>query len=347
MKRLFVAFIIFFIFSCAEVDEVSPAKISFFIGDVSVNSEKPAIGSIVSSGDVVKTGSRSSIDIVIGSSLLRIKESSEVVITQAIIDEGNEKTELSVESGSILCKPKKLLRDESFTVKTASAVCAVRGTEFSVRTDSNKTSLIKVYEGNVKVAPRVTQLENDSEKLNQFASTINERQAAVVSLDDAQKAQDAVSNSLSSGKTTDQALRDNADLIKLKDERIKQFDASDFSRELEIIQLEEPEPEPEPVPVPVRRVIIPVKLVVSRYEVYKVRGGNIIERAAVVSTPITLNNNIYAASSNKVYAADSNGKILWEKSVNGISGISIDESTVLVDTENGTIRLSVGSGNNL
>ncbi len=113
---------------------------------------------------------------------------------------------------------------------------------------------------------------------------------------------------------------------------------------MEIIDVEAEE-EPEPAPVVVRRRrVVPEKLVVSRYEVYKVRDGQITQKAAIKGRPVTYNNRVYAASADRVYAADENGKILWERPAAAIQTISREGNVLKVTTSSGTQNLSLLDG---
>ena len=86
-------------------------------------------------------------------------QKTKVVLATLIRQGGIESTTVDLDSGKMLCKPKKLIKSESFMVKTPTAVAGVRGTQFTVEADTNGTSRIKVFEGSVKVAKRVKELE--------------------------------------------------------------------------------------------------------------------------------------------------------------------------------------------
>jgi hypothetical protein len=93
--------------SCSkgQVDEY--AMITFMIGDVAKNELPVSIGDIVQEKDSLKTGEDSFCDVKIGSSIIRIKQKSKVVIA-SLVHKGNlESTDLSLGVGKMLCKPKK------------------------------------------------------------------------------------------------------------------------------------------------------------------------------------------------------------------------------------------------
>jgi hypothetical protein len=101
----------------------------------------------------VKTGVKSIAEITFQGGVIRINEKSSVVMKELAknIRDNKEMTELFVESGQSLFKVTKKLTDgEKFNVTTATAVAAVRGTEFTVAADEKKT-LIACKEGRIAV----------------------------------------------------------------------------------------------------------------------------------------------------------------------------------------------------
>lgn len=143
--------------SLKEVDEY--AMVTFMIGDVKKNSVEVQMGDIIKENDIIVTADNSFCDVKIGESIIRIKSLTNVKIS-TLFKKGNvENTTLGLDSGKMLCKPKKLLKEENFVVKTPTAVAGVRGTQFSIEADKEQTTRIKVFKGEVKVAKRVKQLE--------------------------------------------------------------------------------------------------------------------------------------------------------------------------------------------
>ncbi len=134
------------------------ATVMFFIGDVKINDASIDIGAIIKENDRLVTAGQSSCDLKIGDSIIRIKENSKVLISQLMRKGAVENTALGLDVGKMLCKPKKLMKEESFLVKTPTAVAGVRGTKFTVEADTMKTTRIKVYDGRVKVIKRVEKL---------------------------------------------------------------------------------------------------------------------------------------------------------------------------------------------
>ncbi|MFW5808272.1 MAG: FecR domain-containing protein [Spirochaetota bacterium] len=331
---------------CADVQIGKPARITFFVGDVTVNDTPALVGMSVSSGDRISTGQRSSCDISIGESVLRIKEGSAVDLTSSLLENGSEKSDITLDHGSLLAWPKKLAKDDEFVVRTTTSVAAVRGTRFAVRTDPRQTTRIKVFEGSIRVAPRVAKLDTAPRKLLEHGTTVTKNQAVLITPDDRDRAESAVNKSLDEGKSVDEALSDNKEVIEIGPNRISSFEPSDFTETMETIDvIDEEEAEPAPVARPRPRPRpAPETLVISRYEVYKVRGGRIIEKSAVVGDVITFHNRVFAASARRVYAASSDGTILWEREIGSVEGIARSGNRLEVRTASGTTTLSLANG---
>jgi len=80
-----------------------------------------------------------------------LSQNSDMVISQA----GSTKTDLNLFQGKLRSKVKKLGFKQSYKVKTPQAVCAVRGTDFTVGVQGNETSVM-VYEGRVEATENNT-----------------------------------------------------------------------------------------------------------------------------------------------------------------------------------------------
>lgn len=351
MKHRIILFTGIFILSifhaCADItesDSASAAQIAFFVGTVRLSGSEAAVGMPVNAGDTLTTGPRSSCDITLGNSLLRLKESTELTVTNALLHNGKENTDITLDSGALLCKPGKLLSDESFIVRTPTSVAAVRGTQFGVRTDAAESTRIKVFEGTVSVVPRVGKADDSLDDLMKHSTQISENSAAVVTVEDKAAADTAVNSSLESGSTLQEALQENKEHIALRNERIETFDPSDFQEDIGLIEVQEPEK-----PKPAKRVVqkprpVPETLVVSRYEIYKVQKGTITDSAALLGEAITHGNRIIAASRNRIYGARPDGTIVWERSLQSIEGISRNGNRIMVETASGTKTLLLSNG---
>ena len=85
------------------------AMITFLIGDVAKNGKSAEIGDLIDEDDIIRTSVGSFCDVKIGSSVIRIKQKSKVIISQLVNLKNLEKTEVGLSVGKMLCKPKKLL----------------------------------------------------------------------------------------------------------------------------------------------------------------------------------------------------------------------------------------------
>lgn len=102
----------------------SNARVQFVLGDIFVNSQKARVGQVVKTGDTLKTGAESYMDIKISNNTgFRIKEESVLIVNLVSLD----KVRLNSTEGSIL----SLVREGvDYEVKTPTATAAVRGTIF-------------------------------------------------------------------------------------------------------------------------------------------------------------------------------------------------------------------------
>ncbi len=137
-------------------------SINFIMGDVKLVSNgvtNPAnMGDKVTQGMVLKTGTKAIAEITFQGSTIRINEKSSVVMTELSrsLNGNKEFTEFNVENGHVLFKvTRKLSQDEKFKVNTPTAVAGVRGTEFNVTVDKDK-SIISCTEGKVAVKESTT-----------------------------------------------------------------------------------------------------------------------------------------------------------------------------------------------
>ncbi|HQE59713.1 MAG TPA: FecR family protein, partial [Spirochaetota bacterium] len=214
--------------SCTKKEEEFAVAVSFVIGDVSRNGVQLAIGEEILEGDIVTTGSSSSCDVKSGGSIIRIKEKSVMKFSKMNFSDGNENTVFALDQGKLLCKPKKLLKDDSFIVKTPTAVAAVRGTQFTVETDIKKTTRINVYDGKVKVARRAPSLDDKIDEIMENISPLEEKESAVITKEEADKAEQAVSDGLKSAQAKD-VIAKNISALAIGTKDIKKFAVADFA----------------------------------------------------------------------------------------------------------------------
>lgn len=330
-----------FAVSCSKKAENPAASISFFIGDVTRNGAAVNIGDVVSEHDTIITATQSSCDIKLGGSIIRIKEKSTMVFSSLALGGDVEKTSLELGQGKLLCKPKKLLKDESFTVKTPTAVAAVRGTEFTVESDVNQTTRIKVFDGKVKVAKRVKPLEEKIDAIMEVSSAVETKESVVITKKETAEAEMKVEKALAENKAADItaiiAKVQNDIAVAPKD--IRAFKVEDFKAEsAEIITVKEKEPElvkqitkiikqeKEEMPAPEGR------LLVTRAEIYFIKNGRVEWEGKVASAPVKNKGMVYVASDDYIFCASAEGPVLWKKQMinDGKIDVSGDTATIYV-----------------
>lgn len=355
--------------SCGKEQPPHLAFVSFFLGGVFFNGAQVEIGTLLNEKDIIKTDLGSFCDISIGGSFIRIKEKTEVVASLLLKnDDGSDNVEFDMSVGKMLCKPKKLLKSEKFTVKTPTSVAAVRGTVFSVEADPNKTTRIKVFEGTVKASKRIRRFDNHIDELVKAGSLVGEDQKIVITEADLQKSERHIDQFLQTNKVildNDSAVFDtiekNQAVIKVDD--IKKFSAEDYAKDNtdfikidtqidrdKVIKKKRPvkvkakakakakvqvkvkvvtqEEEPEP--------LIEGRLFITRYEVYFVnKDGQVEWEGRLAGNPVRSNDRLYVLSEENIFCAEEDGKLSWRKQVPGSNRIMLRETKLQVFTGTG------------
>jgi outer membrane protein assembly factor BamB len=127
--------------------------------------ESLEIGNIVHPDEVIKVGDNSLCELQFGEqSVIRIKENTEVFVKDLWLKPAETDIDLDLAVGSVLCKVSKLSGAESFKVRTRTAVCGVRGTEFSVSFSEAKETVLAVKEGTVAILPESAEADNIQEQ---------------------------------------------------------------------------------------------------------------------------------------------------------------------------------------
>ncbi len=345
MKRILIFLIILGLAvwgnSCSTQKVDDYATIAFSIGDVKRNGQLASIGDVLNQNDVIETGSLSSCDIKIGDSMIRIKENSKALMAQLIRKDGLENTTLGLDVGKMICKPKKLLKNESFLVKTPTAVAGVRGTNFSVEADEKKTTRIKVFDGKVAVVKRVEAVEQHIDKIIEAAPAVEEKEKVVITAEDVKKAEKKIEEVLKKeGETTPQAVEKVVAVAKeevvVKKEQVQKFKPEDFKEEKqEIIKIEE---KPKEVVKEVTKIVkknrqIPQpegQLLVTRYEIYFVKDGRVEWEGKVINPPTKTEDKIYIASGDYIFCAKTDGTVLWRKKLTNDGKVEFEGDKVAV-----------------
>ena len=305
--------------SCAQKEEDFAVAVSFVIGDVSRNGVQLAIGEEILEGDVVTTGGSSSCDVKCGGSILRIKEKSVMKFSKMNFTDGKENTVFALDQGKLLCKPKKLLKDDSFIVRTPTAVAAVRGTQFTVETDIKKTTRINVYDGKVKVARRAPSLDDKIDEIMENISPLEEKESAVITKEEADKAEKAASEGLKSASAKD-VIAKNISALAISAKDVKKFSVSDFAFDnSELIKVEK---KPVNVVAAIKKAIKLSKpadaagrVYLTDKDIYIIKKGRVEWEGEIASQPVKKSGKVFIASKERIVAMDDNGVLLWDKSI--------------------------------
>jgi hypothetical protein len=337
-----------------KVDERS--MVIFLIGNVTKNNIEVQIGDIVNEKDVIQTGVDSFCDVKIGESLIRVKQKTTVLMSSLVKQGSVENTAVDLTSGKMLCKPKKLMKSETFLVKTPTAVAGVRGTQFTVEADSQSTSRIKVFEGEVKVAKRIKNLEKSIEKVLEAAPGIHKEEKVVITKKDVDSAEKIVDRIMKteSARGEDAAI---AAVLKTAGKDIyagrddaKKFSPEDFIKDnKEIIQVKE---KPDEVIKEIHKIIKIEKetprpegrLLVTRYEVYFIKNGKVEWEGSVVDEPLRHDDKLYIASGEYVFCASKDGPVYWRKKIESDGKLMIRKDTLVVPSQGREMLFDLKTG---
>lgn len=141
-----------------ETPEYKQAMITFITGDVFRLEEGEwiyaEIGDFLEEDDSIQVESDSYCEIQFGDrAVVRVEADTELALSSVFMKPGETKIGIDLAVGSVLVKVQKLVDDGKFNVKTQSAVCGVRGTEFSVKSEPGVDTVLAVKEGAVTILP--------------------------------------------------------------------------------------------------------------------------------------------------------------------------------------------------
>jgi hypothetical protein len=129
-------------------------KVTYIYGDVEISKgdkgpwEKCTYGRVISSADRIRTGPSGKLIIKFDDgSQIRVFRKTEFLVKEIKPDTRN----FVLDIGKVRLLVKKLKPQEKFSIRTPTAVCAVRGTDFSVEVDENKATTVKMFEGALSV----------------------------------------------------------------------------------------------------------------------------------------------------------------------------------------------------
>jgi hypothetical protein len=152
---ILTALVFMFAFSglaVASVDSIYEVAVVSVKGDVSVDTNaegvwiRPWVGMKLMEKALIKTGDDSTVDIVFdseGLNVVRIKPNTMTTIKKAVLE---------LPDGAVLANFANLKPGSTFTVKTPTAACAIRGSVMGVDVSGGKTTAM-AFQGNVYVQP--------------------------------------------------------------------------------------------------------------------------------------------------------------------------------------------------
>lgn len=177
MKGIKISFLIFLILSvaimsCSKQEEVQvsekilKAKVTLVIGkayllrDDSPEKIKIRTGARILPNDVILTGKKSAVNIVIANrGVFKIKQNSRVSLKNLIkVDDDNNVASIKVTAGKVVLGLQKLKKNSSFEVETPTAVAGVRGTSFMVSVKQEDKSAFPYFVKVRKKADVVTKV---------------------------------------------------------------------------------------------------------------------------------------------------------------------------------------------
>ncbi|MDH5654846.1 MAG: FecR family protein [Spirochaetia bacterium] len=119
-------------------------------------------GKVVERGNYIETVS-GEVDIALtGGTILRLKNEGRFQFVKLDKKENSFESEIFLEKGSLYSVVDRLSKEDTYTVKSPTAIAGVRGTAFTVTADEGKTE-IKIIEG--KVSVRQDGSDRDSETI--------------------------------------------------------------------------------------------------------------------------------------------------------------------------------------
>ncbi len=336
--------------SKAEIDEY--AMVTFTIGDVTKNSVNLEINEIIKEKDIIITGADAFCDLKIGDSIVRIKEKSKVVISSLLKQTNMEKTTLDLGVGKMLCKPKKLLKSDSFIVKTPTAVAGVRGTKFIVEADASKTTRIKVFDGKIKIAKRIKQFETNIDKVLEAAPVVSKEEKIIITKKEVIASEKIVEKALLKNKDVEIAkvIEKTKKEVVVSKKNIEKFAIEDFQAEKkEMIDVKK---KPKEVIRKIVKVLkqekqLPIpegRLLVTKYEIYFIKDGKVQWEGKVVNNPIKQGNKLYVASEGFVFCATSDGPVQWKKRLDSNGSLKIENGKLIVGGDKKSNILDITTG---
>ena len=139
--------------SYASVDSIYEAAVVNVTGDVKVDTRAdgtwitPWVGMKLMEGAIIKTGDNSSADIVYdaeGLNVLTLNPNTQLTVEESMAD---------LSKGTVVGDFANIAAGSTFTVKTPTAACGIRGTVFRVTLTSGREVRVELVNGNMTVQP--------------------------------------------------------------------------------------------------------------------------------------------------------------------------------------------------
>jgi outer membrane protein assembly factor BamB len=232
--------------AAVEIRDDTQGLIVFLSGDVFLNrngeEEYLNIGDSVSQNDVIKTDEDGYCEIQLGDiAVIRMDANSILQIQTLISSSEGSRMGVELESGTVLCKVKKLLDDDSFQVKTNTVVCGVRGTQFSVSSDQEADTILAVKEGTVAVIPRsfdkVSELAFEEMALAPIVAKIEEFAVVVSASEELTVHKDTFKEAEELAKVVETVVQ-KVEEMKKAEAVLKENDTESLKEELAVLVLE-------------------------------------------------------------------------------------------------------------
>jgi len=103
-------------------------------------------------GDIIRTGSKSSCEILFDDgSVVCLEENSQLTIIDPSSSSSHRQIQIALKIGRLLANVEKKQLTGEFTIKTPSAVSAVRGTQFIIEVGEDETTSIGLFDGELEV----------------------------------------------------------------------------------------------------------------------------------------------------------------------------------------------------
>ncbi len=160
-SKLIILFCIVSFIVSFKPKEPTVGKITFPLGNVlllpkgATRYQKVYLNMPVKNGDKIETKKTARCEITFNDkSVVRIDEQTIYTIEKAIISSEKKEVDSFLFLGKLWANVKKLIAgNDSWKLKSPSAVVAVRGTVYRMNAGADSSSQVLVYDGNVSVAP--------------------------------------------------------------------------------------------------------------------------------------------------------------------------------------------------